>query len=421
MALNWKAEITLIHNSFEIMITEIERALLNIAILCVDDNSLILDSLTEQLKRHFKSQYMIEAAENGEAALEVIEDLQREQIEVALVIADQIMPGMNGDELLIQIHAHYPQTLTVMLTGQASAEAVGNAVNAGNLYRYLSKPWDEMDLILTVKEALKRYHDTHALAEKNEALQRLTASLEQKVTERTLELTQTNQRLQQEIQDRHDIEDQLKASLHEKDILLREIHHRVKNNLQIISSLLDFQTSTMTDQRILGILADSQNRIQSMALIHEHLYQSQSLAQVQFDQYINRLVKHLFFSFDEIMGHIEPIIQVEPILLNLETAIPCGLLINELVTNAFKHAFPNGESGEVKISLYQDQPGQFNLMISDNGIGLDSEIDLNHSSSLGLKLVKILSRQLNASVEYEVNQGTTFKIIFTHLKYKSRV
>ena len=408
------------YTSVEMMTLDLKPSILRSAILCVDDDALILDSLTHQLKRHFKSQYLIEAAESGEVALEAIADLQQRHIEVALVIADQIMPGMNGDELLIKIHARYPEILTIMLTGQASADAVGNAVNHGNLYRYLSKPWDEIDLTLTVKEAVKRYIDTQTLAEKNKALHNLTTSLEQKVTERTRELTQINQKLQQEIQDRHAIEEQLKTSLYEKEILLKEIHHRVKNNLQVISSLLDFQAATVTEPKILGILADSQNRIQSMALIHEHLYQSQDLAQVQFDEYINRLVKHLFFSLDEIIGNIKPIIDVEPILLNLETAIPCGLLINELVTNAFKHAFPDGKTGAVKIELYQQEPGQLNLIISDNGIGIDSTMDWQNSASLGLKLVKILSRQINATIACEVNHGTTFKIILTHLKYKPR-
>jgi two-component sensor histidine kinase len=393
---------------------------LNLAILCVDDEPIILSSLSEQLKRQFRSQCLIEEASDGETALNLIADLQNQGIEVALVIVDQIMPGMKGDELLIQIHQTYPRILTVMLTGQANVTPVGNAVNSANLYRYLSKPWETVDLILTVKEALKRYTSSQVLEEKNQALQKLTASLEQTVTDRTLELTQINTKLQQEIQERNQIEAQLKASLQEKEILLKEIHHRVKNNLQIISSLLDFQGATIADTKLLNLLADSQNRIQSMALIHEHLYQSQNLAQVQFDQYINQLVKHLCFTFDEQIDQITPVIQVHPIQLNLETAIPCGLLVNELVTNAFKHAFPQNQPGTVEIHFYQDDVDLLNLIVSDNGVGIDPSIDANRTERLGLRLVKILARQLNATVEFIADSGTTVKLTFTPLKYKSR-
>jgi two-component sensor histidine kinase/FixJ family two-component response regulator len=402
------------------MITKILESESALAIVCVDDDPTILASLTEQLKRYLDSQYLIEEADNGEVALEIIADLHAHHIEVALVIVDQIMPGIKGDELLIQIHRNYPRALTVMLTGQASATAVGNAVNDANLYRYLSKPWAEVDLILTVKEALKRYTCAQALEEKNQALQKLTTSLEQKVAERTQELTQINIQLQQEIQERQQIETQLKGSLKEKEILLKEIHHRVKNNLQIISSLLDFQAATVENTKILDILADSQNRIQSMALIHEHLYQSQNLAKVQFDEYINRLVKHLCFTFDERIGEIKPVIQVNPIQLDLETAIPCGLLVNELVTNAFKHAFPENQFGTVDVHFYQDSQQNLNLIVSDDGIGINPIIDWNHCERLGLRLVRILARQLNATVQVETHSGTMVKLTFTPLKYNPR-
>ena len=167
----------------------------NLAILCVDDEAVILDSFTEQLKRHLGKDYEIEAAQSAEEALEIIEDLQADGIETALIVSDQIMPGMKGDELLIEIHTRYPKMLKIMLTGQADVQAVGNAVNAANLYRYIPKPWDETDLILTVKEALRSYSQEQQLTEQNEILKKLNAelellntSLEQKVIERTVEL-----------------------------------------------------------------------------------------------------------------------------------------------------------------------------------------------------------------------------------------
>ncbi|HEY9848754.1 MAG TPA: response regulator [Leptolyngbyaceae cyanobacterium] len=166
-----------------------------LAILCVDDEPVILNSLTQQLKRNLGNDYEIEAAQSGLEALEIIEEVLSDGMEIALIISDQIMPGMKGDELLIAIHNRYPQILKIMLTGQADAQAVGNAVNAANLYRYITKPWHETDLILTVKEALQSYSQKQQLAEQNKALkqlnyqlEKLNISLEQKVAERTLEL-----------------------------------------------------------------------------------------------------------------------------------------------------------------------------------------------------------------------------------------
>lgn len=167
----------------------------NLAILCVDDETIILDSFTEQLRRNLGKICEIEAAQSGEEALELIEELQGEGLEIALVVSDQIMPGMKGDELLRKIHDLYPKTLKIMLTGEADAQALGKAVNEANLYRYIAKPWDETDLILTVKEALRSYTQEQQLAEQNQELKKLNfqleqlnASLEQKVVDRTLEL-----------------------------------------------------------------------------------------------------------------------------------------------------------------------------------------------------------------------------------------
>ncbi|MBZ8180263.1 response regulator [Oscillatoria salina IIICB1] len=170
------------------------------AIVCVDDERVVLISLRDQLNQHLGNEYEIELAESGEEAREIFSELAAEGVEIPLIISDQLMPQMKGDELLIEIHQHYPKTLKIMLTGQASAEAVGNAVNYANLYRYIAKPWDKTDLNLTVTEALRRYFQDKQLAEQNQALQeinreleQLNASLENKVAERTIELQQAKE------------------------------------------------------------------------------------------------------------------------------------------------------------------------------------------------------------------------------------
>ncbi|NES05696.1 MAG: PAS domain-containing protein, partial [Okeania sp. SIO2F4] len=223
-----------------------------------------------------------------------------------------------------------------------------------------------------------------------------------------------------DISDRKQAEAQIQNSLQEKEVLLKEIHHRVKNNLHIISNLLDLQSDYIEDEKVLDLFADSQNRIQTMALIHEQLYQSKDLGKIDFSEYIHTLMDNLLSSYSNRESIINPIINVEPISLNLETAIPCGLLINELVTNSLKYAFPNGENGEVSIELHQDEQEKIHLTIGDNGIGMPADFDWQNSSSLGLKLVRILSKQLKAEIEFDATQGTVVNLIFSPLKYKPR-
>ncbi|MDY7004573.1 MAG: PAS domain-containing protein [Cyanobacteriota bacterium] len=223
-----------------------------------------------------------------------------------------------------------------------------------------------------------------------------------------------------DISDRKKAEEQIQDSLQEKEILLKEIHHRVKNNLHIISNLLDLQSDYIESQKVQELFADSQNRIQSMALIHEQLYQSKNLGQVDFSEYIHALIDNLFCSYGDRESQIKPIINVEAITLNLETAIPCGLLINEVVTNSFKHAFPDGKSGEICIELHQDRQEKVYINIKDNGIGIPPDFDWQNSSSLGLKLVRILSKQLKAEIYFDGHKGTVVNLKFSPLKYKSR-
>lgn len=216
-------------------------------------------------------------------------------------------------------------------------------------------------------------------------------------------------------------EEQLRIALHEQELLLKEIHHRVKNNLHVIANLLDLQTEYVTDENLLDLFADSQNRIQAMALIHEQLYQAKDFGHIDFGEYIQRLMSNLSFSWGNQMRSVQTIIEAEPIQINLDTAIPCGLLINELVTNAFKHAFPGGRSGCVKIQLSRSQNQQLHLTIQDDGIGFPAGIDWQSSASLGLKLVKILAKQLKASIHFDSSQGTQVSFTFSELQYRPRI
>jgi PAS domain S-box-containing protein len=214
-------------------------------------------------------------------------------------------------------------------------------------------------------------------------------------------------------------EDKIKASLNEKDILLRELHHRVKNNLQIILSLINLQSNGIKNKEDLEIFRESQSRVKSLAIIHEKLYRSADFANINFEEYIESLVNYLlsYYSADS----IEVIIDVKKdIILNMDTAVPCGLIINELVTNAIKHAFNESKSGQINITLKSDN-GCFTLIVSDNGEGIPPEVDLDNPQKLGLQLVKSLTDQLEGKIEYNGSKNTEFKIQFRELIYKDRM
>jgi two-component sensor histidine kinase len=223
-----------------------------------------------------------------------------------------------------------------------------------------------------------------------------------------------------DLTDIKNIENNLIASLKEKDILLREIHHRVKNNMQIISSLLNLQTKYVDDQEAINVLKESQNRVKSMAIIHEKLYQSKNLTKINFVDYIQSLVLNLFYSYNIQEDQIKPILEIENIHLNMETAVPCGLIISELISNSLKYAFPNEMKGEIIVSLKSDKDN-YQLCISDNGIGLPESIGFDDLETLGLLLVNILTEQIDGKIAIRRDQGTQYKITFKEQKYKERL
>ena len=223
-----------------------------------------------------------------------------------------------------------------------------------------------------------------------------------------------------DITNRKNAENLIKSSLNEKNILLKEIHHRVKNNMQIISSLLNLQTKYTNDDEAVDILKESQNRVRSMAIIHEKLYQSKDLSHINFVDYIQRLVSNLFFSYNAEKTNIKPVFDVEDLSLNIDTAVPCGLIISELVSNSLKYAFPTDMNGEILVSL-KFIDNQYQLIIRDNGIGMPAEIDVNNLETLGLLLVMNLTEQLDGEITINRENGTEFIIRFTEIKYKKRI
>jgi two-component sensor histidine kinase len=210
----------------------------------------------------------------------------------------------------------------------------------------------------------------------------------------------------------------IKESLKQKELLLKEIHHRVKNNLQVISSLLSLQSRHISNAEAKVMFEESRNRVSSMALVHEELYRSANFERIDFGSYIRTLAGNLFRSYSMKAGAVDLQVRVDPVHLNIDTAIPAGLIINELVSNSLKHAFPDGRAGVLSIDLKRvaEVPARYEICVADNGVGFPPDLDFRNSNSLGLELVSALADQLGASIRHENIGGTQFVIEFSPLK-----
>ncbi|MCK4353543.1 PAS domain S-box protein [candidate division WOR-3 bacterium] len=224
--------------------------------------------------------------------------------------------------------------------------------------------------------------------------------------------------LLRDITERKQAEEQIKKDLKEKDVMLKEIYHRVKNNMQVIISLLNLQSRNIKDNNVKEMFNICKNRIFSMSLVHERLYGSKDLASIDFQPYIKSLTTHLLTTARGIASNIQIDVNAEDITLDVNKAIPCGLIINELISNAFKHAFPftadkpKAIKGKVNVKMYKDKEGKYNLIIQDDGIGFPEDLDFRNTQSLGLQLVMGLTQQIDGNIDLEIDGGSKFKIVF---------
>jgi PAS domain S-box-containing protein len=215
-------------------------------------------------------------------------------------------------------------------------------------------------------------------------------------------------------------ERQIKHALREKELLLNEVHHRVKNNLQVMSSLLALQSESIKDKKYRAVFKDAQSRIGSMALVHDNLHRSGEFAWVRLDEYVRALVAEIFSLHEQAGNRIEVGIDVDASGLGIDTAIPCGLIINELVSNSFEHAFPKGRRGRINVTFRSVGTEEFELVVADDGIGLPQELDWRQTGSFGLRLVNSLVRQLRADIEVTTREGTEFRMRFAEPTQRKR-
>ena len=208
-------------------------------------------------------------------------------------------------------------------------------------------------------------------------------------------------------------EDQIKASLAEKVVLLREIHHRVKNNLQVVSSLLNMQARAAKNEDSIDVLTESKNRINAMALIHAQLYESNDLSEINMNDFVNKLLVQLLQSYPVQGTQITKNISIADCPVPISLAVPVGLIVNELLSNALKHAFVGRKEGKIEVNLTASEEGRINMTVSDDGVGLPAGFDIDATGTLGLRLIKILTEdQLDGTMEVISKEGTTFNIEF---------
>lgn len=353
-----------------------------------------------------------------------------------------LLDYMLGDGTAFDLFDKVGHAPFVIVTGTGDEEIAVNAMKQG-AYDYLIKDNDGSylkTLTVTVDNAIKRKQAEDELRKYREHLEDLVKQrtvklnkeigerkkvekelldardkLEKRVAERTIELQNMNRELHKEINNREKIEKQIKRSLKEKEVLLKEIHHRVKNNLQIISSLLSLQSRQINDKKTFDLFQESQGRVRTMALIHEKLYQSPDLAKIDSAGYINSLARGLYRAYHVDLDKIGLTVKAEKIELSVDLAVPCGLIINELVSNALKYAFPepNKKKDHIHISLSRAGSHGIKLCVKDNGIGMPSDIKIRNTESLGLQLVTLLAEeQLQGEVKIFRVNGTKFLITF---------
>ncbi len=204
-----------------------------------------------------------------------------------------------------------------------------------------------------------------------------------------------------DLSERKQAEKRIQDALTQKDLLLREVHHRVKNNLQVIHSLLDLQVLKLDDHDVIGVLRDSQNRIRSMSLIHQTLYQSSNFARVDFQRFLDELVPSLIESYRSVVGQVSIDINAHEVKLPINEAIPCGLVINELVSNALKHGFAHAQQGSIRVTVLATQDNMVEISVSNDGHPIPPDLDFARSATLGFQLVRLLTRQLNGTLDIQ--------------------
>ena len=338
----------------------------NLKVLLFEDNPGDA-GLIEEMFEESEDSFELIHVETLKEGLEILNDTYFD-----ILLIDLGLPDSDGIHTFFQIHEKFPKIPIVILTGLSDEAVALTAIQEG-AQDYLSK-----------KDLNSKF---------------LNRSIKYSIERKTKE-------------------EQIKNSLKEKEIMLREIHHRVKNNLQIISSLLHLQEISTDIEPVVNELKETQGRVKTMAMVHEKLYQSPNLSDINFKEFLEKLVYDILFTYGIPKGTIEINLNIENINLNTETAIPLGLIVNELITNSVKYAFPESK-GKITIKL-KFLNEEMELIMADDGKGLPIDVNPKNTKTLGLQLVNNLTNQIDGHIEIDRSHGTKFTIIFKELEYIQR-
>ncbi|MHC1697806.1 MAG: response regulator [Geobacteraceae bacterium] len=412
------------------MVTEPEQ---QGSLLIVDDSPTNLRLLSEILTAHG---YEVIQAQDGAAAMRIVQARLPD-----LILLDVVMPNLDGFKVC-QFLKSNEKTRAVPVVFMTSLVETSDKIRAFRMGAadYITKPFQAEEVLARVETLLSLHAMRKKLEARNRELLRANEELasvnielsyeimerkqaeaavrqyqdqlEVLVRERTAELAQANTRLIAEVLERTRAEEKVLASLREKEILLKEIHHRVKNNLQIISSLLELQCDYIHDDHSLRLFRESQDRIKTMALVHERLYATADLASINVCEYLESLTKQLVFSYVADPEDIELDFAGVEFCLGIEEAIPCGLIVNELVSNSLKHAFPEKSERKISVTCRTDEENMVVLTVSDNGVGIPEGLDLNRTETLGMQIVCLLTKQLRGTIKIENDGGASFTLRF---------
>lgn len=364
-------------------------------ILTIDDDESVRISIAHYLE---DSGYEVLQAGNGHQGLKIFREKEPD-----VVLLDLRMPEMDGLSVLKQLGQEAPQTPVIVVSGTGSFEDVIATVRLGS-WDYIPKPITDLS---DLENSIIRTRERARLLVENE---RYKEELERKIRERTEELQLINKVLSEEITARKKSEKMVRASLAEKEVMLKEIHHRVKNNLQVISSLLSLQSGYTDDEEASNLLRECQHRVRSMSMLHEKLYRSADLSRIDMREYALTLISFLLRSYS-VDGKVNPSYDIRDIHMGIDSAIPCGLIINELISNALTHAFDFKDKGKLRVSMHREN-GRIKLEVSDDGRGLPEDFTISGSRTLGMTLVETLAQQLNGDVEFFNSNGATIRITF---------